>query len=90
MNECKNLHIVFPKIGIPYGKYPLMNNGENINEYLQIKNVIINELRKSVLVVPNWECTFYNQDLDQLLCPYYVSKWLKGQIKTDESLNNLR
>lgn len=53
MNECENLHIVFPQIGIPYGKYPLMNNGENINEYLQIKNVIINELRKSVLVIPN-------------------------------------
>lgn len=74
MNECKNLHIVFPPIGIPYGKCPLMNNGENINEYLQIKNVIINELRKSVLVVPNRECPFYNQALDQLLCPYYVSK----------------
>lgn len=70
MDNCRFLTIIKPEKGRLYGKCPFMNNGENINQFRQIK-AVIKEIHPNGLVVPNYECPFYNQNLPQTLCPFY-------------------
>ncbi len=70
MRDCARLEIVYPEYGSPYGKCPLMNNGVNINEYLNIKRTL-EGLGDEGFIVPNGECPFFNHGFPQNLCPYY-------------------
>ena len=70
MVRCLNLDIVTPEGGLPYGKCPLMNNGNNINEFLAIK-AGISKIQNTGIVAPNEDCPFFNRDIDQSLCPCY-------------------
>lgn len=47
-----------------------MNNGKNVNEFLNIKGTLKGLGDKGV-IGPNEECPFFNHGFSQNLCPYY-------------------
>ena len=70
MEECKYLTIIFPEIGRPYGKCPLMNNEETINVFRAIRDVVLS-IHPDRFVVPNRECPFFNQGITLTQCPCF-------------------
>ncbi len=74
MKYCIRLQEVNPDFGCRYGRCPLMNNGRNVKDYLAIRERVMELLKKKgefKNIMPNGECPFFNNRLDQTACPCY-------------------